>query len=42
MREWMEREGVRALNVAGSREGSAAGIQRLVWEIMKAAYPPGI
>ncbi len=38
VRGWMEREGVRALNVAGSREGSARGIQRLVWRILKTAY----
>lgn len=39
VRAWMEREGVDILNIAGSREGSSAGIHREVWEIVKAAYP---
>ncbi len=37
LREWIEREGVAILNVAGSRESDATGMRALVLEIVKAA-----
>lgn len=41
LREWIAREGVAILNVAGSREGNAAGIRMIVWGILKAAFTAG-
>jgi hypothetical protein len=38
LRKWIEETGVSILNVAGSREGSAAGIQKLVWQIVKDSF----
>ena len=34
VREWIGREGVSTLNVAGSREGTVAGLRRRVEEIL--------
>jgi hypothetical protein len=38
LRAWIAKEGVSILNVAGSRESNAPGIQKLVWRIVKAAF----
>lgn len=38
LRGWIEAEGVAILNVAGSRESSAAGMRRRVLEIVKEAF----
>ncbi len=37
VRDWAEREGVSTLNVAGSREGTVAGLRRRVTEILVGA-----
>lgn len=37
LRDWMEERGVGILNVAGQREGKAAGIRAAVWDIVKCA-----
>ncbi len=37
LREWMRDAGVGILNVAGQREGKAAGIRDAVWDIVKRA-----
>ena len=37
LRDWMEDRGVGILNVAGQREGKAAGIRDAVWDIVKRA-----
>ena len=35
---WIRKNEVAILNVAGSRESKAAGLGKLVWRIVKAAY----
>ncbi len=37
LRDWMKERGVGILNVAGQREGKAAGIRDAVWDIVKRA-----
>jgi len=41
LRLWIEREGVKVLNVAGSRESNAPGIQELVKTILIQTFGSG-
>ena len=38
LREWIEENGVAILNVAGSRESNAAGLEKLVHKIVASAF----
>jgi len=38
LREWIEESGVAILNVAGSRESNAAGLEKLVHKIVASAF----
>jgi len=38
LRAWIDQEGVAILNVAGSRESDAVGMQAMVWRIVKASF----
>ena len=38
LQAWIREHDVAILNVAGSRESKAAGLERLVWRIVKTAY----